>query len=423
MNKIHQKIVNSINQMLTDAIIRLEYYGEFCQFVNFKEEPSIGTLGVNVNLDGMNFYYCVDFIESLTQEEVNFSVLHEIFHLLWDHQSRIRRGGYDEEISNIVQDMIINHIILHDVIEFIRKKPEYKGRQIIFATVPKDRDNEICVYMKPDEYKGELIFEEMYGWFVSQLDLYKKWIKDGMSYGCPVSEYMKKIIEDLLSNSNIKIGFDKHMISNVPDEYKKDIVENVKSILRERGLETNDIKSVIGKLSKQKKDYTKEIKISTNELFGSFKERSITKRNRRSIPGVKGKRKESFNLNVILDTSASMDGYFEVVLSYVFQNDITLNIVQIDTEVKDFIVIKNKKQLENIVIKGHGGTKLQKAVDYIAGDKKLNNLSTLVLTDGLHERNLDFSSLKKKVLILSVGKITNVIGDKVKIILIKDDTT
>jgi len=413
---MNQKIVNAINQMLTDAIIRMEYYGEFCQFINIKEDESVGTIGVNVDSNGMNLYYSEYFIESLTQQEVNFAVVHEVLHLLWDHQSRIRLGGYDENISNIVQDMIINYIILYDIIESVKRKPEYKGRKIIFADIPKDKDGNISVYMKPPEYKGELIFEVLYEWFVDNINKYKKWLEDNKIDKCPVSDYMRKIIEDLLKDN--LVGFDKHLPSKVPDEYKKNVIENVKEILRNRGMETADIKKVLDRLTKQKKDYIKEIKMAANELFGSHKERSITKRNRRSIPGVKGNRKESYSLNVILDTSASMNTYFEKVLSYVFQNDITLNLIQIDTEIKDFIVIKNKKQLQNITIKGLGGTRLQKAINYISENKKLNNLNTLLLTDGFHENNLNFSSLKKRSLIITIGKISHVLGDRVKTILI-----
>ena len=405
---INPKILHSIDQMISDAIMEMEYYGEFYQFVNFRNDLKIPTCGVNVDLDGVSFYYNEDFVGDMSQEEMNFIMIHEIFHVLWDHQSRIRRGGYDQNLSNIVQDMIINDIIIVDIIQFMKKK-----KLEVFAKIP-IRNGKIFVYTKPVEYRGKMIFEDMYEWLMGQKEKYLKWLKEGGE--CPVSDYIRKIFDDYYSD-NLDM-LDEHMDSEIPEELKRDLIEEIKRELKARGLDTDNIKQSLNKLIKHKKDYLKDIKIATNELFGDNKEKTITKKNRRSIEGLKGKRKENYSLNVILDTSGSMKGYFEQVLSYIFQNNVQINLIQCDTEVKSVKSIKNKKQLIDLKIIGMGGTKLQKAVNYIADDKKLKKLNVLILTDGFYEPNLNLSKLKK-VLILTVGDINKLIGKNVKIISIK----
>ena len=63
-------------------------------------------------------------------------------------------------------------------------------------------------------------------------------------------------------------------------------------------------------------------------------------------------------------------------------------------------LIKNKKKLDSIPIKGLGGTCLQPMIDYIVENH--NDCNTVLLTDGYTD-TLDFSKVSGKVLIISVG--------------------
>lgn len=402
--------------MISDAILQLQYYGELCQFINFKKDNQIDTCGVTVNINGVEFIFNDTFIDGLTQNETNFVMLHEISHIIWDHQYRIRRGGYDQSLSNIAQDMIINKIIQTDIILKMTKINKKENKNIQFADIPINKnDNEIWVLMLPDEYKGNLIFEELYEWLFLQKSQYNNWLKTNINGNiqCPVSEYLKKIFEQL-DIGKIEF-FDHHFKDDVPYEYKKNIINDIKNILKNRGLLTDDVIKFIKKLTVSKKDYIKNIKIGINGLFGDFKNKTITKRNRRSIPGTKGKRKESYSLNVLLDVSGSMEGYLEKSLSYVFQNGIKINLIQCDTTVKKHNILKNKREFKKIEIKGYGGTTLQPGIDYISNDKTLNKLNTLILTDGVCDK-LNVTKLKKCMIISH--KIKPVVIGKVKQIIV-----
>ena len=135
-------------------------------------------------------------------------------------------------------------------------------------------------------------------------------------------------------------------------------------------------------------------------IFGHIKERTITKPNRKNIQGLKGNKKIKSKVNVILDTSGSMGGTFERVLNYVYRNDIEINMIQGDTEVKWVENFKNSKKLESMKISGLGGTVLQPSVDYVV--KHFNQYNTVVLTDGYTD-TLDLSKIKGRVLMISIG--------------------
>ena len=194
---------------------------------------------------------------------------------------------------------------------------------------------------------------------------------------------------------------DKHIGDDVPEEMRDAMVKDVMERLAARGLSAGNVETTLNKLRKKRKDYLKEIKRAvSNMIFGTVKQKTIVKPNRRQISGLKGNRKVKTKINCILDTSGSMGGTFEKVLSYVYRNDIEINLIEADTEVKWIENIKNKRKLETMVIKGLGGTILQPAIDLVAD--QFNEFNTVVLTDGYCD-SLDLSKIKGRVLLISIG--------------------
>jgi len=196
---------------------------------------------------------------------------------------------------------------------------------------------------------------------------------------------------------------DKHIGDDVPEEMREGMVKDVMERLAARGLSGGNVEQTLNKLQKKRKDYLKEIKRAvSNMIFGTVKERTIVKPNRKGVSGLKGSRKVKTKINVGLDTSGSMGGQgtFEKVLSYVYRNDIEINFMESDTQVNWVQNIKSRRQLESIPIKGLGGTCLQPMIDHIV--ENFNDFNSVLLTDGYTD-TLDFSKVKGKVLIISVG--------------------
>ena len=375
----------------------LPYYGEFNLFVNFIKETTIKTCGINISDRGMNFYWNEEFLDYLPQTQVNFVFIHETFHLLFDHPERSE--GYQKDISNIAQDMIINQIIKDDILK--TNKPLIKG----FVDIPVYGEKKISIF-PPYEYKGNLIFEELYWWLIKEREKEKNGNK------------ISKELSNIFSETKINNGefLDKHMDDVVSKEYRKQVIENIKDKLNNRGLQTGDITTTLNKLKKQEKDHLRFIKRSiVNQLFGNIKYSSILRPNRRGIEGLKGNKKLGKSINCILDTSGSMKKTINYVLSFIFQNNIEINLIQIDAEVKKFDVVKNMNQLQKVKIKGGGGSTLQPSIDYISDKRnKIYKNNTVILTDG-HIDKLNFKNIKTKTLILSVSKKCSLSYDNGKI--------
>ena len=193
------------------------------------------------------------------------------------------------------------------------------------------------------------------------------------------------------------------MGDDVPEEMREAMVRDVMERLAARGLSAGNVETTLNKLRKKRKDYLKEIKRAvSNLIFGTVKQKTIVKPNRRQISGLKGNRKVKTKINVVLDTSGSMggSGTFERVLSYVYRNDIEINLMESDTQVNWVENIKSKRKLETIPIKGLGGTCLNPAIDYIR--ENFNDFNNVILTDGYTD-HLNFKGIKGKTLIISVG--------------------
>ena len=515
-DQMHEKLTEAVVAMMATG--NLPYYGEFALFINFfeaKNNPSVPTAGVNVTSAGMNFYWNREFIDNLTQSAVNFLLIHEEFHILFDH---IKRSvGYDARSANIVQDMIINQIILDEIM----KQQGLGSGPSPFITVPKDMFKKNSALFIPKEYKGEAVFEDLYEWYVNKKREWQeknkekiqqmrkeagkcpkcgssipqpgdqpddkssgndnkdgqgkdnKEGKEGQGKGggkdgkdgkdkekqgkggqngdqesdedgdgegegqgnkCPncghehnnnksrqgqkdisgkdrYGKYGKNDAE-CYSLETIFEGeereeqntLDAHLPDDIPQELKREIVEGIMTKLKNRGLSSGEVEAILNKLRKTRKDYLKEIKRTmSSHIFGSKKSKTIVRPNRRGIDGLKGNKKFKNEINVLLDTSGSMGGEFEKVLSYIFQNDIQINLIQCDTEVKKVFKITKKKELEKMKIYGLGGTTLQPGLDFMKDKKnKISIYNTVILTDGCTD-SLDFKEIRTKTLILSTA--------------------
>jgi len=424
--------------MLIDTRYKLPFYAHYNLMINFQELNSIPTCGVNVTRKGMNFYYNTEFLNKLPQEEVNFIDIHEIFHLLFNHPKRTVSGRYDPHLANVAQDMLINSIIWSDI---------NHG----FVQIPKDEKGRNMALFLPNEYEGEEIFEPLYEWLMVKKKEHDDKKKEneckscngtgekqeqdqngeggegdngengegngkgsgkdskgnpeygdyGKAGGNKVDTYSLDSIFDNLKETEGQY-MDSHIEDTVPEELRETMVKEAFEKLKARGLaDSKEVTAILNKLRKNRKDYLKEIKRSVSNIIGAGnKQKTITRLNRRGIKGLKGSKKVKSKINVILDTSGSMGGMFEKVLSYIFQRDITINLLQVDTVLRGTEDIKNMRDLERLKIRGGGGTRMQPGIDYIC--ENYNQYNTVLLTDGWVD-SLDWSNHNGKVLILTTA--------------------
>ncbi len=454
-----------INKKLSDCIIQMllqddfGFYAEIALRTNFTESTQVPTAGVNVTGKGMNFFYNEKFINKLSEKEIRFLILHEEFHLLWDHPYRTSKQ-HNKMLANIVQDMIINQ----NIVRYFKNYTEI---------IKDDQGNNSALFI-PKEYKGAEYFEALYDWVYEQYQKKKDkdkqqgkgqgqqqqgqgggqkqpgkgdpsdqqgqggggkgekqdgqgekqdgegngdgepQEKDGKGKGQGKKPNYGKFGKDDqemydmdsmfdMAEENGGQFFDSHMEDEISEDMKREMVKDMIQGLRQRGLVKGNCETLLENLRRRKKDHLREIKKAVGTIKNNtLKDRSYRKPNRK-IQGLKGKPKRpGFEINCLLDTSGSMHGYFEKVLSYIFRSDIIINMIQCDTEIQGVSKIKNMKEFKQLKIAGLGGTTLQPGVEYIAKDAKLQKKNTVILTDGYCD-TLNFDKLKGKVLVISAG--------------------
>ena len=206
--KTHPKLQDTIEKMCIDLNYGYPFFGEYNLLMNFINstvhcskcvgkgvikvegeevdckpcngtgfaKSSIPTCAVNVTMKGMNFYWNDQFLDNLTQTEVTFVDIHELFHLIYNHPHRTVAGRLDPNISNIAQDMIINNTIWVDVMK--------KNKEHFFCQIPKYEKTplnderkltgkNIGVFL-PKEYTGDHVFEYLYVWLKEKHNEWKK---------------------------------------------------------------------------------------------------------------------------------------------------------------------------------------------------------------------------------------------------------
>lgn len=447
LKSAHPLIAEATQNMLVDLYHNMVFYGHFSLFFNHISNKNIKSCSIYIDKSSIiNFVYNPDFFDSLGEsangyennellklKQVTFMYLHCMLHIIFNHANRIKNSTINKDISHLAQDMIINSILKSDIPNQFSKVPVY----------PKTEENDLMGLTKknmamfiPIEYEGEILFEDLYMFVLERYEYFRektnyenqelkviieenginglaKYLEDKFedlpaSYGrygkdskdSPVDMFSLEFIFSFIS-AGIPLNMDTFIPHEVTQPNKDIIVNDIINNLKSRGYISGNIEETIQKLIKKRKDHLKFIKRNiSNYIIGSNKTPSIARPNRRGISGAKGKRKVKSKVNVILDTSGSMSGIFSKILSYIFQTDIEVNIIQIDTEIQNIQTIKKKSELKKINIKGLGGTTLQPAVDVVVDD--YNGFNTVILTDGYTD-TLSLNKLRGRVLIITSG--------------------
>jgi predicted metal-dependent peptidase len=378
MIKLNNKIFDA---MLSLMVHEYNFYYEFLLQCNINEESRIPTMGIRATLRGFEILYNKEWTNTLSENQLCFVLVHETMHALSNHMRRMKERNH--QLANISQDMIINS----GIIEYFDPKLLEKPRKV-----------ELVI---PEDFKEKRIFEVLYDWLIKN---------------------------DRVKIVSIKIGTtDTHLEDEIPAELKEAMVSSFVEKQRAKGNVTGDIENMLGQLRPKKNNYLSHIKRNISNMIGRNKKSSWKRLSRRVDEDeekliLKGYKKQKQKVNIGLDTSGSMSGLFNKVLAYVANNNIEINLIQCDTEVKSVNKINSIKQLQNIKIKGLGGTILEPMIKLI-GDK-FSQFPTILLTDGYTD-TLDFSVLKKDILILTTEKKVDFVNSnhiQVKQIVVEKET-
>jgi len=418
-------------------VINNSFLYEFLIRCTFQSTKSIETAGVCFTPKGPQFIYNPEFVNSLDDEQVNFLIIHEMMHLISNHISRANRMGFDHEKANIAADMIINTTIINDYSHKTKKPSE-------------------SIYEIPKDYNGLEILEALYKWNEENSQDEKKGkgssSKDGKGSGKGSSSGSGKgsssgsgkgsssgsgneSQEGQSGNDSDQKGskvngsstkqspksFDEHIESTVPEAFQEEFVKSVINEARLKGILSGNSEKLINTLYKTKTNYLKKIKLAASGLLGTHQVGTYARYNRRN-PMLKGRRKEGNMINAIVDSSGSMSGAFssknsdfEKVLGILFKQEVTINLIMIDSNINLVKTIKSYKELQKLTQKGCGGTNLQPAIDLV--NEKFSKNPTILLSDGYVD-TLNFSNHKKQALVVCTQKLPEIVGKNVKSFII-----
>jgi predicted metal-dependent peptidase len=396
-NGLHPNLSKVISDMLSlPTLFGIgDYFGQYGLYLQYREEPKIPTAAVTVEGGRLTFLWNREFIEKLPEKQLRFLYLHEIYHLVSNHLGRMKAGNMDQQTSNLAGDAIIN-VAIRD--EF-KKEVEW---------IPGIID-------MPAQYKGDHILEELYEWMLQNQPPQQK-----PGQGQPGDGKGGKPQPGQGAAPGLEPGetLDSHKEGgDIPAEVIESLAKEISDTLKARGIGSSDLHQKLDRLSKPKENYLKKLRRAISAVKGKAGAVSTYRRsNRRGFSELKGRQRLQNEMAVVLDTSGSMWGEMNKVLSAINREGFRMLIVPVDTEVHEsaVIVCETASDLKKIKPAGGGGTTIQPGIDY--ANKKWPGKPVVVLTDGYTD-HLNFTKCPGSI-VLTTSEAPGTTG-KVTIIKIK----
>ena len=371
-------IEQSISRLKINLVRKRPFYGVILMKLNDMKESNTTNI---MSTDGENIYYNKKYMEQLNEAERNFYLLHQLYHCIFMHPSRMINK--DIKIANIAADFLVNYYI--DM-----EKNEFKKAGIII-NIPKD------AYMIKNENDrkslDKLSFEQLYEIIYNkqkskiQASLHKNHIsKENNStlsiYGNNIN--LNKINNDLIlpqsaekTSSNMRRIIQESIITN--KMYGSKMIEDIPGSFLRRVTELIGTRVPWYKYLKR---YLSNI-LQDDTSFDTPDKNHIYRR--LILPGPYEDENKIEDIIFLIDTSGSISE--EDLNNFLYQaynvcKDFEAQGVAIffDSIVQDVFKI-NKKNINKLPIYGGEGTDVNVALEYIKNEK-LKYSCILVLTDG-----------------------------------------
>ena len=375
-------IEQSISRLKIDLVRKRPFYGVILMKLNEIKESSSTYI---MSTDGSSIYYNKKYMENLNEAERNFYLLHQLYHCIFMHPSRMINK--DIKIANIAADFLVNYYI--DI-----EKNEFKKAGIIIS-VPKD-----AYMIKDEKYKLELnklsfeqLYEKIYNQKENKISATPQQItKNNNSNGNNSSTLniygnnidLNKIKSDLILPKNIE-KTSSNMRRIIQESIITSKVYGSKLIGDMPGSLIRRITELIGTRVpwyKYLRRYLSNIMQDDNSFDTPDKNHIYRKM---ILPGPYEDENYIEDILFLIDTSGSISE--EDLNNFLFQaynicKDFEANgkVIFFDSIVQDVFDI-NKENLNKLPLYGGEGTDVNVALKYVK-DKKLKYSCILVLTDG-----------------------------------------
>lgn len=337
------EITNIVNKLL----LRYPLFGNIIVNLDFKftNDPVPAPAFTN----GKCVFYKQEFIDEYSDEEKEFIIAHEIFHIVFNHL--FRNVGKDRDLLNYVEDGIINQLLVRDGLTM----PEG------FVDIP-----DVLDYST----------EELYMKFLPKLNQIKKWMNSN-TYHMEMTELEEwinhsynKEFQDLMSeNSDLR----NEMLSDFQEELKKNAQFGSVAL----GIDFPSVN--VGRAAPilYWKDLLKANIITPDEITTSFYEVEMDGLIRKECkPDVSYSESE-----IIIDSSGSMSMQKIKAILRECKNILSTSQIKVgfcDTEFYGWNEIRNDMDIDNLHIIGRGGTNFTTMAENFSDDAD----NKIVITDG-----------------------------------------
>lgn len=139
----------------------------FYQGADLVEEKSIPTIALGIYSSRMTLFYNQSFISSLTPDELTGLLIHEMLHIVLNHDHRGFTDG-DIYLQNLAQDMVINSYIIENKKTFFSRTNQYLNETpelVLPRGLPVIPEKFLI-----DTAISDPLWEEIYRWLKDQPD-------------------------------------------------------------------------------------------------------------------------------------------------------------------------------------------------------------------------------------------------------------
>lgn len=351
-----------INSIIKKVLLRYPIFGNVIANLNFQftTEP----VPAPAFTDGGTIYYKQEFLTDFNDDEKEFVISHEIFHIVLNHL--FRNLGKDRDLLNYVEDAIINQLLIRDEL-----------------VMP-----EGLVYV---EDALDYSVDELYLKFLPKLDEIKKWMGSNTYHIELTEEEVNELndkLNEILDNSYSNYSRDLQELMNDNQRIREELIDDFQEQLKQAAESTGYGKYVgrqefpsiaVGKAAPLLywQELLKQTLVVPDEVTTSFYEvemDGIIRKEEKSDVGYS----ES---EIIIDSSGSMNMQKIKAILRECKNILSSSNIKVgfcDVQFYGWNEIRNETDIDNLRIIGRRGTDF----DNMANSFSIDADNKIVITDG-----------------------------------------
>jgi predicted metal-dependent peptidase len=378
-----------ISKTIISVMDKLPFYSELMMRSKILEFPPEAKASPNfcpsmaVAIDG-NIYYDEEFVNSLSDDELMFVILHESLHKAYLHLHRI--GKRDPLTWNIAADIFVDREVLHELVRRQGINAKVPGKRII---ADYNGDIELPALGVRLEETDKKTVEQIYDELASNPQFQNKMKQMGGGKGGePLGEKIDTHDYSTEDGKSYKELTEAERIEYA--ERAKDDVMEAATKCKKRGTLPKHLERQLNKLLETKIDWRQFVyRFVVNELPSDF---TLSRPSRRYLtqgmylPGVL---KENLDIIAMIDLSGSvcnkeMEQFVSLMakLANQFRN-VNITIMSHDSEVQAVTEIHNATvdKIKNAKYEGGGGTDHRPCFEWVKEHKR-NAPLIIAFTDG-----------------------------------------